>query len=108
MDGVIKLVSITYTADTDGNQIAHRTERQVFCKVNSVGRSEYYQAAQNDLHPSHVFTLSHYKDYNGERECLYTDWTGVERAYTITRTYIRGDSIDLTVEERVANFAGSN
>ena len=108
MDSVIKLISKTYTVDEYGNQVEHRTERQVYCRVGSVGRTEYYQAAQNDMHPSYVFTLSHYKDYLGERECLYTDWQGVERAFTITRTYLRGDSIELTAEERVANIAAGN
>lgn len=104
MDGVIKLISKTYTVDEYGNQVENRTERQVFCKVGSIGRTEYYQAAQNDMHPSYIFTLSHFKDYLGEKECSYTDWTGTERFFTITRTYLRGDAIDLTAEERVVNM----
>lgn len=104
MDGVIKLISITYAVDKYGNQVETRAERQVFCTVNSVGRTEFYQAAQTGLQPSYVFTLSHYVDYRGEKECKYTDWTGTEKVFTITRTYIRGDSIDLTAEERVANM----
>ena len=104
MDDVIKLISVSYTTDKYGNQIEKKTERQVFCKVGSVGRTEFYNAAQADMHPSFVFTLSHYKDYQNEKELAYTDWNGVERHYTITRTYITGDRIDLTAEERIANY----
>lgn len=104
MDDVIKLISKTYTVDEYGNQIEAPTERQVFCKVNSVVRTEFYNAAQVNMHPNYVFTLSHYKDYLNEPELKYTDWTGVEKTYVITRTYIHGDQIDLTAEERVINY----
>lgn len=104
MDDVIKLISKTYTVDEYGNQIETPTERQVFCKVNSVVRTEFYNAAQVNMHPNYVFTLSHYKDYLNESELKYTDWTGVEKTYVITRTYIHGDQIDLTAEERVVNY----
>lgn len=104
MDDVIKLISKTYTKDKYGNQIATSTERQVFCKVNSVVRTEFYSAAQANMHPSYVFVLSHYKDYHNEPELKYTDWAGTEKTFVITRTYIHGDRIELTAEERVANY----
>lgn len=101
MDDVIKLLSSTYTFDEYGNQVETTTERQVFCKVESVGRTEFYQAAQNDMHPTYMFVISHYMDYMGEKECLYTDWTGEEKRYVITRTYRIDDRIELTAEEKV-------
>ena len=101
MDDVIRLISSTYEYDAWGNQIETTTERPVFCKVNSVGRNEFYSAAQSNLHPVYVFTLSHYRDYQNESELRYTDWTGTDKRYTITRTYRTGDSIELTAEERV-------
>ena len=104
MDDVIKLLSSTYTTDEYGNQIENVTERRVFCDVRSVGRTEFYQAAQNDMHPSYVFSISHYMDYMGEKECLYIDWTGTEKKYTITRTYRTGDRIELTAEERIGDY----
>ena len=104
MDDVIRLIAKTYTTDENGNQIEQITERTVFCKVKSTNRSEFYEAAQAGMHPSYVFTISHYRDYLGEPELIYADWTGIERHYTIVRTYIYGDKIDLTAEERVANL----
>ncbi len=104
MDDVIKLLSSTFdTFDEYGNSVETTTERVVLCKVDSVGRTEFYQAAQNDMHPDYVFTISHYKDYMGEKELLYTDWTGEEKRYVITRTYRRGDKLELTAEERIGN-----
>lgn len=105
MDDVIKLVSTTYETDEYLNQIPVTTEREVFCQVNSVGRSEFYAAAQNDMHPEYVFVISHYKDYLGEKFVKYTDWTGTEKVYYVTRTYRRpdADSVELTVVERTAD-----
>lgn len=104
MDDVIKLISKSYNTDEYGNQIAVDTKRTVFCKVNSVTRTEFYNAAQTNMHPSYIFTLSHYKDYQNEPELEYTDWANTTKRYIITRTYINGDSIDLTAEERIANY----
>lgn len=104
MDDVVKLISTTYTVDEYGNQTGTDTTRTVFCKVRSVGRTEFYQAAQDNLYPSIVVSISHYKDYLGEKALLHTDWAGTERRYAITRTYRTGDSIELTCEEKVSDY----
>lgn len=104
MDDVIKLLSFTYTYDEYGNQVPSEVPRTVFCRVDSVSRTEFYQAAQNDMHPAYVFSISHYRDYMGEKELLYTDWTGKEKRYVITRTYRTGDRIELVAEERVKDY----
>ena len=105
MDDVIKLISTKYEQDDYGNEVPIRTARQVFVSVSSITRTEFYQAAQNDLHPEYTFTISHYKDYLGEREVAYTDWRGEERIYDVIRTYRQPntDSIELTVTERTAD-----
>lgn len=104
MDDVIRLISASYTLDEYGNEIENITTRTVFCKVMSVGRTEFYQAAQYDMHPNYVFSISHFKDYLGEKELFYKDWTGEEKRYVITRTYRTGDRIELTAEERVGTY----
>lgn len=105
MEDVIKLVKAgTPTFDEYGNAIPTETTRQVFCKVRSVGRTEFYQASQNDLFPSYVFVISHFKDYEGEKDVLYTDWTGEEKRYSVVRTYRDGNSIELTCEEKVSDY----
>lgn len=105
MDDVIRLIGFTYTYDEYGNQIPTPSERQVFCRVRSVGRSEFYSAAQTELHPEYVFVLSHYKDYRGEKYAKYVDWTGTEKVYSIIRTYRPegSDTVELTAQERIGN-----
>lgn len=105
MDDVIKLIATTYTYDKYGNRIKTETERQVFCQVRSIGRNEFYQAAQNNLHPEFVFVLSHYKDYQGETKIRYTPWGDTERTYSVIRTYRQGDSdeLEIVVEEKIGD-----
>ena len=105
MDDVIKLLSTTITTDTNGNQIETLTERQVFCRVQSITRSEFYAAAQNDLHPDYIFRISHFRDYHGEKLLKYKDYTGTEKVYSVLRTYRPADedAIEITATERTGN-----
>ena len=102
MDDVIKLITVNYIKDEEGNQIPDEEEREVLCQVQSVGRTEFYQAAQVDMHPEYLFILTHYKDYRGEKFIRYTDWMGREVTLYVTRAYrVPGtDRIELTAEER--------
>lgn len=105
MDDVMFLVKTNYTRDKAGNMIAAESLREVLCQVNSVARSEFYQAAQADMHPEYVFVLSHYKDYEGEKFVKYTDWSNIEHMLYITRVYrVPGtDRLELTAEERTGD-----
>lgn len=106
MDDVIKLVTATRgEPDVYGNITLIRESRSVFCDVRSVSRSEFYQAAQTDLHPQYVFVLSHYKDYLGEKEIMYTDWTGTEKLYNVLRVYRppESDQVEITVQEQITS-----
>lgn len=65
-------------------------EREVFCQVNSVTRSEFFEAGRNGLNPEYEFEMFRY-DYHGERICKYQG-----RTYSIYRTYLaRNDTIEL-------------
>lgn len=90
---VINLIA-EYPAAHGAFESITETSRQVFCSVRSVGMTEAYTALSNGLHPSFVFTLSDYADYNGEKICEYN---GVR--YRIVRTYRQNQGIELTVEE---------
>lgn len=104
MDDVITLLKTEFSADKYGNQVETITARTtVFCRVRSVSRSEFYQAAQADLHPEYVFVLSQFRDYSGEKDLLYTDWTGTEKRYSIIRTYRDGDALEITAAERIGD-----
>lgn len=75
---------------------AHEEERRlVYCAVKSVSGAEFYRAMEQDLHPTFVFVLRDYAEYNGEKVCYYND-----KRYRIVRTYITAQqTIELTVEE---------
>lgn len=102
MDDVLELISATYRTDSELNQVPTEMKRTVFCTVSSVSRSEFYQAAQNDMHPEYVFRLSNFRDYEGEKLAKYIDWNGKVHILYITRTYRipDDDAIELTCEER--------
>lgn len=71
------------------------TGRDVFCTVKSVGYNEYYRALEQELRPAFVFVLADYKEYQGEKICVYSG-----TRYRIVRTYRTPQlSIELTVEE---------
>ena len=75
------------------------TKRVTFCEVRSVGYQEYYRALEQDLHPTFVFRLADYAEYQGEKICEYD---GVR--YRIVRTYIDRYAIELTVEEATVDY----
>lgn len=102
MDDVIKLIRVTEgERDEYGNPELVRSSVEVFCRVESVSRTEFYQAAQTGLHPSYTFVLTHYMDYHGEQEIEYTDWMGQTHRYDIIRTYRRDDELELITQERI-------
>ena len=70
------------------------TSRTVFCTIRSVGYSEYYRALEYGLHPSIVFVLADYAEYQNEK---IAEYEGVR--YRVIRTYETGGSIELTAEE---------
>lgn len=78
--------------DENGNEIIEKTGRMVFCKVRSVARNEYYDAATDNLRPELILTVSHSVDYEGEKLVKFHD-----KYYDVTRTYYDGDAVELTL-----------
>lgn len=70
------------------------TDRMVYCTIRSVGYQEYYRALEQDLHPTLIFILADYAEYQGEKICIWNN-----ARYRIIRTYQTGGAIELTVEE---------
>lgn len=96
MDDVLILIAQTQTQDARGVWQSTPSSRQVFCKVSSVSRTEFFDGGRNGLNPEYRFTVFH-GDYNGERVCRYRD-----NAYAIYRTYIvpGTDYIELYAERQ--------
>lgn len=96
---VLTLIGTTRTQDEYG--IWHETPaaRNVFCQVNSITRSEFFDAGRNGLNPEFMFSMFA-GDYEGERTCEYRG-----QKYSIYRTYLgRNDVIELYAERK----GGSN
>lgn len=68
------------------------TRAEKLASLQSIGQSEFYQAAATDFRPEMKFILSDYYDYAGE---VYLLWCG--ELYRIIRTYRAGQRMELTV-----------
>ena len=99
MDGIVELISRSYTTDALQQRVAVETSREVWAHISSVSRSEFFQAGQNGLKPEVVVTTP-LVNYCGEELCNI----GSKR-YHIYRTYFsdRTDEIELYCEERVSD-----
>lgn len=79
------------------------TRRMVYCQVLSVGRTEYWRAKDNGMHPQYIFRLSDAIEYGGEKIAEYNG-----KRYRIIRAYVQNgesakyadsNAIELTAEE---------
>ena len=86
----------TTGTDSDGNEIIQRTPRMVFCRVRSITREEYYDAATDDLKPEIAITITHRIDYDSEN---LVEFNG--EYYDVIRTYWRGDEVELTLQKSI-------
>ena len=68
--------------------------RNVFTIVRSVGMNEAYQAMANGLHPTLVFKIADFADYQGEK---IAEFHG--KLFRVVRTYQAGLAVELTCEE---------
>lgn len=91
----ITLIGSTRTQDANGVWRATETARDVFCQVDSVTASEFFEGGRNGLNPEYRFTMFTY-DYDGESTVRYKG-----KAYGIYRTYFgRNDTIELYAERK--------
>lgn len=92
---VLTLIGTTRTQDEYGIWRETPTARNVFCQVNSITRSEFFDAGRNGLNPEFMFSMFA-GDYEGERVCEYRG-----QKYSIYRTYLgRNDVIELYAERK--------
>ena len=92
---VVTLVSYTQTQDDYGVWRKSKTERDVFCSVDSVTRAEFFEGGRNGLNPEYRITMF-YGDYQGETEIVYNG-----AAYAVYRTYhAKTDEIEVYVERK--------
>ena len=100
MTDVIQLIKQTVSTNTYGIEEMTETEREVFCKVESVSQTEFYQAANTEFNPEFRFTVF-FDDYQGEALLAFND-----NRYSIYRTYRTGDDLELYAERKVGTWTG--
>lgn len=98
MDEVLILVHREYD---DFGHVVDETLREVFCRLESVSRTEFYQAQATNLRPELVFVLPDYLEYDDEHLCIYDDdW------YRVIRTYRKGQELELVVQSASTEEVG--
>lgn len=96
------LTLVHRTDDGDGN-LFNETRRDVFCRLESIGRTEFYQAQATELRPELKFVLADYLDYEDEYLCIYAGvW------YRIIRTYRTGQELEIIVQRAAAEEVGAD
>ena len=100
---VITLISTSRQQDEYGVWRDNvETTRDVFCQVDSVGRSEFFAAGQMGLKPEYVFRMF-FADYEGEGIVIYNG-----TRYAVYRTYhARTDEIELYVQREAGVQRGT-
>ena len=92
---VITLLKATKTQNAYGVWEETLARRNVFCQVDSVTRSEFFDGGRNGLNPEFRFTMF-FGDYDGEREVIYNG-----KSYSVYRTFhARTDELELYVERK--------
>lgn len=97
MDDVLTLLSAEdWKTDENGNQYSSLPAREVFCRIESVGRADFYAASQLGLKPTVKAVVCRF-DYEGEK---LAEYNGVR--YSVHRTYAEsdGDRVELYLTER--------
>lgn len=89
----------TITYDDIGNPIeSEPIETVIFCEVNSITRSEFYNASIAGLKPSIVFKIHSY-EYNDEIKIKFDN-----KDYKVMRTYSNNtEEIELICEKVLGN-----
>lgn len=92
---VLTLISTVLTQDSIGAFVQTETARQVYCKVDSVSRDEFFAGGRNGLNPEYRFTIFA-GDYQNEKTVIYNG-----QRYGIYRTYLsKTDLIELYAERK--------
>lgn len=92
---VIELVTTTRQQDDYGVWRATDIKRQVFCKVESVTRSEFFEGGRAGLNPEFRIIMFA-DDYNGEARVIYKGVT-----YAVYRTFKgKNDNLEIYVERK--------
>lgn len=93
-EDILTLISQNETQNQYGVFISSPTEREVFCRVESVSQAEFFEGGRSGLNPEYKFIVF-YADYAGETVCKFHS-----EQFAIYRTYRIGDYIELYAQRK--------
>lgn len=97
-DNELTLIGSIITKDEIGQDVETSTSTTILCGLRSVGRNEFYSAAQNGLRPTMIFVIHGY-EYNGEMKVVFNS-----QEYKVIRTYsTEFEEVELTCERGGVN-----
>ena len=97
-DHELTLIDYTIEYDEIGQQKKIETRTNILCAVKSIGRNEFYAAAQAGLKPEITFVIHGY-EYNGEKEVEFEG-----EKYKVIRTYMKDfEEMELVCEKVIGN-----
>jgi len=92
---IVTLYADSVSFNDYGVAVKTRTSREVFCKVDSVTRDEFFEGGRSGLNPQYRITMF-FGDYQGETLVGYNG-----KNYSVYRTYMaKTDIIELYVERK--------
>lgn len=90
-DYELTLIGFTITQDEIRQDIETPSNTTILCGLKSIGRNEFYSAAQAGLRPSITFVIHGY-EYNGETKVKFSG-----HEYNVIRTYeVDFEELELT------------
>ncbi len=97
-DHELTLIGTTIQKDDIEQEIEVPTYTTILCDLKSIGRNEFYSAAQAGLRPSLTFKIHKY-EYNGEKKVKFEG-----QEYKVLRTYSENfEELELICERIGAN-----
>lgn len=91
------LIATTYIKDANGIMTETETRKAVYCLIDSVSGSEWFEGGRMGLNPEKRATVFRF-DWSGE-EIVELDGD----RFTVYRTYENGDKIELYLERKKGN-----
>lgn len=90
------LIKESYNYDT--NELVVENKKEIFCKVKSISRNEFYKASAGGFKPSLIFVIHSFEYENEEK----VEFDGI--IYNVIRTYMANtEEIELTCEKVLGN-----
>ena len=103
MNEILTLIKRIVGKDSQGDPVITETTRRVFCRTQSIGQKEFYEANARDFHPEVKFVIADYLDYDDENLVEHNG-----RRYRVLRTYRTGQELELTAERAPAGDGAVN